>query len=104
MRLLQRRDARATLLVVVLVSLIVLDWQLCHAYRGVFHDAGLYILQGLAALHPQSVGHDVFLRFDSQARSYSWETFASRHRNAMWAAIGLAAVAGLHQLVKRLNV
>ncbi len=43
-------------------------------------------------------------RFDRQARSVSWEVFTSRHRNTMWAIIGLGAVAGLHQLAKRLNV
>lgn len=43
-------------------------------------------------------------RFDSRARSHSWEVFTSRHRNAMWTIIGLGAVAGLHQLAKRLNV
>jgi NAD(P)-dependent dehydrogenase (short-subunit alcohol dehydrogenase family) len=43
-------------------------------------------------------------RFDARARSHSWEAFISRHRNVMWGAIGVAAVAGLHQLAKRLNV
>jgi short-subunit dehydrogenase len=43
-------------------------------------------------------------RFDSKARTSSWEVFTSRHRNAMWAVIGLGAIAGLHQLAKRLNV
>ena len=43
-------------------------------------------------------------RFDTRARSHSWEVFTSRHRNAMWAVIGLGAVAGLHQLAKRLNI
>jgi hypothetical protein len=35
---------------------------------------------------------------------YSWEVFTSRHRNALWAVIGVGAIAGLHQLAKRLNV
>ncbi len=43
-------------------------------------------------------------RFDSKAHTFSWEVFTSRHRNAMWAVIGLGAIAGLHQLAKRLNV
>jgi NAD(P)-dependent dehydrogenase (short-subunit alcohol dehydrogenase family) len=43
-------------------------------------------------------------RFDDQARTVSWEVFTSRHRNAMWATIGVVAVLGLHQLAKRLQI
>ena len=43
-------------------------------------------------------------RFDSKAQTFSWEVFTSRHRNAMWAVIGLGVIAALHQLAKRLNV
>jgi len=43
-------------------------------------------------------------RFDSRASSWSWEVFTSRHRNAMWAVIGLGAVLGIHRLAKRLNI
>jgi short-subunit dehydrogenase len=43
-------------------------------------------------------------RFDARARTSSWEVFTSRHRNVMWAVLGLGAIAGLHQLAKRLNV
>jgi hypothetical protein len=43
-------------------------------------------------------------RFDSKARTFSWEVFTSRYRNAIWGVIGLGAIAGLHQLAKRLNV
>jgi NADP-dependent 3-hydroxy acid dehydrogenase YdfG len=43
-------------------------------------------------------------RFDSQARSVSWEVFTSRHRNAMWAVIAIGFVAGLHQIAKRLDI
>jgi hypothetical protein len=36
-------------------------------------------------------------RFDSMARTYNWEMFTSRHRDAAWAAVlvGVAAVACL---------
>src|SRR5579871_1339018 len=50
-----------------LLLLILLTWQLSHTYRGIFHDAGLYVLQGLASLQP-SLRHDVFLHLGSQAR------------------------------------
>jgi len=43
-------------------------------------------------------------RFDSKARDRSWEVWTSRHRNAMWAIIGLGAAFGLHRLARRLNV
>lgn len=43
-------------------------------------------------------------RFDAQARDRSWEVFTSRHRNAMWATIGVAAVLGLHRLARRFDL
>jgi hypothetical protein len=49
--------------------------------------------------HPVPGDYGAHGRFDSRARARSWEVFTSRHRNAMWAVIGLgAAVAvGLSQ-------
>ncbi len=43
-------------------------------------------------------------RFDAKARTWSWEVFTSYHRNAMWAAVAVGAVLGLHQLAKRLDI
>lgn len=43
-------------------------------------------------------------RFDSVARPESWEVFTSRHRNAIWATLGVAALLGVHQLAKRLDI
>ena len=43
-------------------------------------------------------------RFDSRARDWSWEVFTSRHRNAMWAAIAVGTVLGVHQIAKRLDI
>ncbi|MBN8930010.1 MAG: short-chain dehydrogenase [Rhodospirillales bacterium 69-11] len=43
-------------------------------------------------------------RFDSKARDWSWEVYTSRHRTAMWAAIGLGALFGLHRLARRLDI
>jgi len=42
-------------------------------------------------------------RFDSVARTGSWEVFTSRHRHAVWAVLGVVAVLGLRQLVKHLE-
>src|SRR5579859_1883909 len=44
----------------------IATWALSHSYRGLFHDAGLYTLQALARLHPDSLREDVFLKFGSQ--------------------------------------
>jgi short-subunit dehydrogenase len=40
-------------------------------------------------------------RFDSIARTHSWEVFTSRHRNVMWAIVGLGAAAALTRLMRR---
>ena len=54
--------------------------------------------------HPVPGPYGAHGRFDSRARSWTLEVFTSRHRNAMWAAVGVAAVLGLHQLAKRLDI
>ena len=43
-------------------------------------------------------------RFDNRSRSGSWEMFTDRHRNVFWAAVGVGAVACIHQLAKRAGV
>lgn len=43
-------------------------------------------------------------RFDSVARSGSWEMFTDRHRTAFWAVAGLGAVTGLHLLAKKYRI
>ncbi len=54
-------------LVLAVVGLVgIATWALSHSYRGIFHDAGLYTLQALARLHPDSLSGDVFLKFGSQ--------------------------------------
>lgn len=54
------------MIVATLLLLCLVTWALSHAYRGLVHDAGLYTLQALAHLHPQTLAHDAFLRFGSQ--------------------------------------
>jgi hypothetical protein len=44
----------------------IATWAVSHSYLGIFHDAGLYTLQALARLDPDSLAGDVFLRFGSQ--------------------------------------
>lgn len=51
-----------------LVLLVAAVWLLQHPYRGLIDDAKIYTLLALARLHPQSLSHDVFLRFGSQNR------------------------------------
>ena len=43
-------------------------------------------------------------RFDALAKTRSWEMFISRHRNAVWAAVAIGVVAGIHQVAKRLDI
>lgn len=50
-----------------------------------------------------AAGYDVGLRFDSVARTGSWEMFTDRHRGAVVAGL-LAGLWGLHKLAKRLDV
>lgn len=50
----------------MLALLGLATWALSHSYLGIFHDAGLYTLQALAHLRPQSLPEDVFLKFGSQ--------------------------------------
>ncbi len=52
----------------VLALLGIATWTLSHGYAGIFHDAGLYTLQALARLRPESLSSDVFLKFGSQDR------------------------------------
>ena len=54
--------------------------------------------------HPVPGAYEAHGRFDSQAKTSSWEVFTSRHRNATWAAIGIVAILGLHQVAKRLKI
>src|ERR1700732_4754496 len=54
-------------LVLAVAGLVgIATWALSHSYRGIFHDAGLYTLQALARLHPDSLAEDAFLKFGSQ--------------------------------------
>ena len=41
-------------------------WMLQHPYEGLVHDSILYSFMALARLHPESLGHDVFLSQGSQ--------------------------------------
>ena len=54
--------------------------------------------------HPVPGPYAAHGRFDQRARDRSWEVFTSRHRNAFWGAVAVAAILGLHQLAKRLDI
>ena len=43
-------------------------WALVGRYRGITHDAALYMLQSVARLTPDPLAQDIFLRFESQDR------------------------------------
>lgn len=74
----------------------VATWALSHPYLGLFHDAGVYALQALARLHPDSLSADVFLEFGSQDRFTLWSpvyaTFGrwlGMEQAAAWLTFGL---------------
>jgi short-subunit dehydrogenase len=54
--------------------------------------------------HPVPGPYGAHGRFDSRARTRSWEVFTSRHRDAFWATVAVGAVLGLHQVAKRLKI
>ena len=49
-----------------LALLAVALWLLIHPFRGIEHDSALYTLLAQARLHPQSLGHDLFVRYGTQ--------------------------------------
>ncbi len=60
-------EAMHTRLVLLAMGLFVLAaWLLEHPYAGVVHDATLYTLMALERLNPNTLSHDIFLRFGSQ--------------------------------------
>jgi hypothetical protein len=48
--------------------LVVAAWIVLHPYPGLIADARIYTFLALARLHPQTLSHDVFVRFGSQDR------------------------------------
>ncbi len=54
--------------------------------------------------HPVPGDYAAHGRFDSSARTSSWEVFTSRHRTAFWATVLLGGLFGLHQMAKRLDI
>jgi len=51
-----------------LMLCIAAFWMLEHPYEGIVHDSVLYAFQALARLHPQSLGHDIYLTLGTQDR------------------------------------
>lgn len=47
---------------------LVAAWLLLHLYWGIRVDAVIYTMQGLAHLHPDLYGNDIFIRYGSQDR------------------------------------
>jgi hypothetical protein len=51
---------------IILVCAMLVLWILQHPFVGLTHDSQIYLIQGLARLHPDLYSNDVFLRFGSQ--------------------------------------
>ncbi len=60
------QSMRARIALGAMASLVMAAWLAGHSYHGLVHDSILYTLMALARLHPDSLSHDVFLRFGSQ--------------------------------------
>ncbi len=72
-----------------LALFIVAAWMLQHPYAGLVHDSTLYSLLALTRIHPQSLSHDVFVRFGSQDEYTLFSpVFAAAIR---WLGLGPAA-------------
>jgi hypothetical protein len=65
---------------------IVAFWMVEHPYWGLVNDATLYVVAALARLHPESLGHDIFLSQGSQDQYTIFSPIAA-------AAIQVAGVA-----------
>ena len=52
--------------------------------------------------HPVPGAFGAHGRFDAEAHTRSWESFAGRHRNSIGVAIAVSALYGLYRLAKRL--
>jgi hypothetical protein len=50
---------------------------LIYGYRGIVHDARVYVFQALARLQPDLLGQDIFLRFGSQDKFTSFSPLFS---------------------------
>jgi hypothetical protein len=77
--------------------LLLLLWMITHSYSGLIHDAVLYSMQGLAHLHPDLYGNDIFLRYGSQDQ---YSVFAPLYAHAI-GSLGLEHAAALVTLVSQ---
>ena|SRR5215831_2571108 len=79
------------LVVFALGALLLALWMVQHVHGGIWHDAKIYTLQALARLTPETLGGDLFLRFDSQDR---FTIFSSLYGRAIhwWGIVTAPAV------------
>jgi NAD(P)-dependent dehydrogenase (short-subunit alcohol dehydrogenase family) len=73
-------------------------------YRGQLTDQSLAPDAPSNLFEPVKGNYGAHGRFDASSRSWSWEMFTSRHRNAIWALVAFGAAFGAHRLAKRLKV
>ncbi|WP_179401350.1 hypothetical protein [Burkholderia guangdongensis] len=50
----------------VAILLLATLWLLTRPYFGIYHDSRLYIVQGLAHLHPEAYADDLYFKYGSQ--------------------------------------
>ena len=73
-------------------------------YKGQITDEPLGPNAPANLYEPVPGGYGAHGRFDSRAKSGSWEMFTDRHRIAFWSAAAIGLVAVVHQVAKRLEV
>lgn len=83
----------------------LIDRYLAHiGYTGQLTDEKLEPNAPANLFEPVRGNYGAHGRFDEQARNGSWELFATRHSDAIWAAVALGMVVGLHQIAKRYKI
>ena len=73
-------------------------------YSGQLTDEPLAADAPNNLFQPVAGGYGAHGRFDGQARDTSWETYISRHRNAVWATVFLGAAAALWRISKQVAI
>ena len=94
----QEAAHRNVLALLALGTCALAFWMLQHPYEGIIHDSVLYSFSALARLHPESLGHDIFLASGSQDRYTLFSPIAA----AIMRVIGLEPGAALITLVSHL--
>jgi len=90
--------ARNPIALAGLALCVLAFWMVQHAYEGLVHDSILYAFSALARLHPESLGHDVYLSVGDQDRFTIFSPIAA----VMIRLVGLEHAAALLTLLAQI--